>query len=380
MAIGEQFAGLDMGQLIGGPLTAAADASVLLANSTADFINKVGFDRSGKLRTVAFAYQKRSVNEDGTSNLDEMKIDVPMLAIVPIPNLQLDEVNILFDMEVKQSESSQQSLDVGASLTGSLNLGIIKVSISGSVSVHQENTRKSDNSAKYHVDVRATNHGTPEGLARVLDMMAANVAPTLVGSTIKDGNGQNLPENARIRAEKKKQLRNEIMQIETRLNAANDNLDNCIAQLKRVAGTQQNVYHAEAGRLLNKLDKDKEDDTKKAESYEQALEQVTQSWNTLQNQAGNMVKMLSDSMKEEDVAKMTTVSELFALQEFKGGEAKAYESSEAQYKAMVMAQNNAVTAQKNAQKIEKELLDKKQEYNNELTGISTAKPSPPAAK
>ncbi len=170
------------------------------------------------------------------------------------------------------------------------------------------------------------------------------------------------------------------MQIETRLNAANDNLDNCIAQLKRVAGTQQNAYHAEAGRLLNKLDKDKEEDTKKAESYEQALEQVTQSWNTLQNQAGNMVKMLADSMKEEEAAKMDTVSELFALQEFKGGEAKAYESSEAQYKAMVMAQNNAVTAQKNAQKIEKELLDKKQEYNNELTGISTAKPSAPIKK
>ena len=148
MAVAEQFAGLDMGQLIGGPLTAVADASTMLANSTANFINRVGFDGNGKLRTVAFAYQKRSMNEDGTSNLDEMKVVVPMLAIVPIPNIQVDEVNILFDMEVKQSEKSQQSLDVGASLTGSLGIGPIKVSISGSVSVHQENTRSSDNSAK----------------------------------------------------------------------------------------------------------------------------------------------------------------------------------------------------------------------------------------
>lgn len=75
MAIAEQFAGLQMDQLIGAPLRAAADASTQLANSTADFINRVGFDNAGKVRTVAFGYQKRSTNEDGTSNLDEMKVD-----------------------------------------------------------------------------------------------------------------------------------------------------------------------------------------------------------------------------------------------------------------------------------------------------------------
>lgn len=203
-AIADQFKGLDMGALIGGPLTAAADASIMLADSTADFINHVGFDDDGKVRTVAFSYQKKSVNEDGTSNLDEMKLNVPMLAIVPIPNLQLDEVNVLFDMEVKQSETSQKSLDVGVGIKGQMKLGPVKISITGNVSVHQENTRKSDNSAKYHVDVRATNHGTPEGLARVLDMMAANVAPALVGTTITDANGNSLSDKSRQKAENRK--------------------------------------------------------------------------------------------------------------------------------------------------------------------------------
>ena len=92
MAIAEQFAGLKMDELIGGPLSAAADASTLLANSTADFINRIGFDQNGRVRTVPFSYHQRSVNDDGTSNYDEMKVDVPMLAIVPIPNLQIDEV------------------------------------------------------------------------------------------------------------------------------------------------------------------------------------------------------------------------------------------------------------------------------------------------
>lgn len=58
MAIGEQFSGLDMKNLIGAPLGAAADASVQLAHSTADFINTVGFDKNGKTRTAVFKFNQ----------------------------------------------------------------------------------------------------------------------------------------------------------------------------------------------------------------------------------------------------------------------------------------------------------------------------------
>ena len=52
MSVSEQFSGLDMQQLIGAPLSAAADASMQLAQSTADFINEVGFDGQEKVRTT----------------------------------------------------------------------------------------------------------------------------------------------------------------------------------------------------------------------------------------------------------------------------------------------------------------------------------------
>lgn len=377
MAIGEQFAGLDMKQLIGGPLSAAAESSTLLANSTADFINKVGFDANGNLRTVAFGYEKRSVNEDGTTNLDEMKVAVPMLAIVPIPNLQIDEVNILFDMEVKQSEKSESELDLSASASASLNLGLFKVSISGSVSAHQSQTRSSDNSAKYHVDVRATNHGVPEGLARVLDMMAANVAPSLVGSTIKDANGQSLPDASREKAEKLKKIRQEMNQIDNRLSAARRSLEDKITQLKRTAKTQQNAYQMAMTTFLNGLKKDSDDDTKKAEKYESAFAAASQSWNNLQNQAANLVKMIADGSKEETLG---AVSDVFALmvvkEETKDNEtvytpAKYEKQDDNQYEALLGAQNNAVTAQKKVAEIEQELFNKKEEYNNTISGGSS---------
>lgn len=375
MAIGEQFAGLDMKQLIGGPLSAAAESSTLLAESTANFINKVGFDQKGNLRTVAFGYQKRSTNEDGTTNLDEMQVAVPMLAIVPIPNLQIDEVNILFDMEVKQSERQESEMDLSASATASLNLGLFKVSISGSVSAHQSNTRSSDNSAKYHVDVRATNHGTPEGLARVLDMMAANVAPSLVGSTIKDANGQSLPEASRAKSEKLKKIRQEMSQIDSRLSAARNSLEENISQLKRVAKMQQNVYQSDMTTFMNRLDKNKEEDTKKAERYEYAAAPVSQSWNNLQNQAGNLVKMLADSMKEgEKAADLKDVSGQLALMALKivdeaNGEYGQTPYTEGNYYSqMLAAQNSAVAAQQKVTCLEGELFRKKEEYNSTIAG------------
>lgn len=389
MAIAEQFAGLQMDQLIGAPLRAAADASTLLANSTADFINRVGFDGEGKVQTVAFGYQKRSANEDGTSNLDEMKVDIPLLAIVPIPNLQVDEVNILFDMEVKQSERQESSMDMGASITGSVNLGIVKVSVTGNISAHQSNTRSSDNSAKYHVDVRATNHGTPEGLARVLDMMAANVAPMLVGSSIKDGNGQSLSEQARLKAERLKALRGEISQMESRLGAAKGGLENSLAQLKRIGSSQLNVYQGTVTKLINAIDRDKLDkeikeaktdaereaaEKKKEESdklvmgYSQAMDEINQCWNVFQNQAGDFVRMIADSNTSPD-----RVSEMFALKALDGnGNLQEYEKGETYYAALLGAQKSAVDNQRNVSQIETEIFNKKSEYSDAVAGRAPA--------
>ena len=53
----------------------------------------------------------------------------------------------------------------------------LKVHVEGSVATHQENTRSTDQTAKYHVEVHAADKGMPEGLARVLDMMNTAIAP-----------------------------------------------------------------------------------------------------------------------------------------------------------------------------------------------------------
>lgn len=360
MAVAEQFAGLQMDMLIGAPLTAAADASVQLANSTADFINRVGFDNEGNVRKVAFGYQKLSMNEDGTSNLDDLKVDVPILAIVPIPNLQVDEVNILFDMEVKESVKSESSTDIGSSFSASAGFWAVKARVSGSVSAHNSNTRSTDNSAKYHVDVRATNHGTPEGLARVLDMIAANVAPALVGSTLKDENGGELSAEAKKRAEGLKTLRMQISELEKRVLAAQEGFDNRIAILKDIAMSQLNIYHG----LAERAETDEKKDT-----INKKMAEVDQAWNDFFGRTSSLVEIIAESSSEsggED-----KVSPIFGLKAIDvQGEVKDYvDGSDAgKYKAICQAQNSAVGARKNLGAAKEELLEKKAEYSAMLSG------------
>lgn len=186
----DQFSGLDMGALIGGPLKAACDAQIMMAKATSDFIQHVGMDdvdASGirKVRTVDFSFQRPSTAGDGNGiGMEKVNLSVPLLSIVKIPALSVDDVNVSFDMEVKSSVSSEKTSDKSGSLDAKMGLKIgpftADVSIKGSVSAHESNTRKSDNSAKYHVEVHAKDTGMPEGLAKVLDILSTASAPAQI--------------------------------------------------------------------------------------------------------------------------------------------------------------------------------------------------------
>lgn len=200
--MGDQFRGLPMGDLIGGPLMAACDAQVRLANATAQFIQVVGFvPKSGaqpqpdgsiaaadlEVRTVDFKFERPQDGAQpvgGIMPTETVSLTVPLLAIVKVPALAIDTVDITFDMEVKNSESQKSSEDKKGSFSAdaSVNYGIfsLKVHVEGSVATHQENTRSTDQTAKYHVEVHAADKGMPEGLARVLDIMNTAIAPKSV--------------------------------------------------------------------------------------------------------------------------------------------------------------------------------------------------------
>jgi len=206
-AIADQFRGLPMSDLIGGPLIAASDAQVTLANATASFIKTVGFlpkydandptkidenDPYGSIRTATFKFNRPvggaiPDSQTGLVPTETVELEVPLLAIVKIPSLSIINVDVTFDMEVKSSESSKETDSKSGSLEAEASVGWgpfkASVKISGSISSAKESARSTDSSAKYHVEVHATDSGMPEGLARVLDMMNASIAPKTITAT-----------------------------------------------------------------------------------------------------------------------------------------------------------------------------------------------------
>ena len=190
MSVASQFSALPMESLIGGPLQAAATAQGQLASITSDFITNVGLQDDGQgnlsARTVAFNYEKpvkTSTTDASTGEVTDtwdvkpMSLNVPLLSIVKSPNLQVKEVNVTFDMEVKASSASQSTNTRDVSVDASWSGWGAKVKFHGAVSNKQESQRSSDTSAKYHVDVLAKDDGAPEGLMKVLDILGEAIQP-----------------------------------------------------------------------------------------------------------------------------------------------------------------------------------------------------------
>ena len=198
--IADQFRGLPMEDLIGSPLTAACNAQEMLAGTTINFIERVCFkdtntenrEKEGdkyvpnyEIRTVPFSFEQ----QEGGEKPNKYKVEVPLMSIINIPSLQVTDVDINFSMEVKSSfsETSKDEKKAGFEGEGQYNAGLfkLKVKMSGSVSSSKESTRKSDNSAKYDVNVVAKQLPPPEGLSRVLDMLDQCIIPVPVANKEK---------------------------------------------------------------------------------------------------------------------------------------------------------------------------------------------------
>ncbi len=177
-SIANQFTGLPIENLIAAPLLAAAEGQKSLAATTAKFISEVGMEYKVNTKSVKFQY------EDGT---EAVALDVPLLSIINIPSLCVDEIDINFDMEVSTQSASKSSTDSSAELSVKAGFGCWSASFTGKVSHHSENSRKSDTSAKYSIAVKGKQE-KPEGFMKVLDMLNNSIGKQK-GAAPSDGSG-----------------------------------------------------------------------------------------------------------------------------------------------------------------------------------------------
>ena len=62
-------------------------------------------DDNTALDSVKFTYERKTIDNDKNVRTEECQLNVPLLSIVPIPALAIDELSVDFDMDVKKTES-----------------------------------------------------------------------------------------------------------------------------------------------------------------------------------------------------------------------------------------------------------------------------------
>jgi hypothetical protein len=136
------------------------DAQKRLAAAQYEFIKDIAFadDEGTKTRLVEFDLQRPAETPDGVEIIDT-HVQAPFLGLVPIPSLLVEDVNIEFQMEVSATESTKSTTSAEAStkVEGSHGFLVakVKVEVQGKVSSSRENTRSTNQTAKYQVRVVA---------------------------------------------------------------------------------------------------------------------------------------------------------------------------------------------------------------------------------
>lgn len=102
---------INFGNLLGAQLTALIEAEADAARVSAEYIENVGFEKDSatgamKLRTVTFIMKRRDMDDV----IREHMIEIPVLTLVPIPILSIEEAEVEFDLEVNGIQYSNSPI------------------------------------------------------------------------------------------------------------------------------------------------------------------------------------------------------------------------------------------------------------------------------
>lgn len=173
----DKFKGLPMWELIAAPLIAAAEAQQELAATAWNFYKQIAFDDDGKTARVLEFDIKRPIQQDGVMTTMPQSVKAPFIGLVPIPSLLIDRVDVDFQMEVTDTSNVKSTINAEVETKVSGKSWLISAEISGKVTTARENTRMTNQTAKYQIHVSASQQPQTEGLSKLMDIMASCIEP-----------------------------------------------------------------------------------------------------------------------------------------------------------------------------------------------------------
>lgn len=186
---GNEISSISLGSIIGGALSAIVEAQSQAAHTTVNFINEVGFEgKQGERKPVYidFQYEKMIIPEKETQQEEAEKqkqitsLKVPLLTMVPIPYIRVDDATIDFNVKINSVQETKTSSDLNyggkteafANYNGfRFKTGIkLSASISNQKKSSTSDTIKRDYSLNIHV--HAKQDDMPAGVEHLLDLLS----------------------------------------------------------------------------------------------------------------------------------------------------------------------------------------------------------------
>jgi len=201
---GQELSSIDFESMIGGPLVAVINAQAQAAIATTNFIKEVGFKKKvvaeGSELTpetqeteepiyVSFKYPKETIpytpavlDEAGNvittaieAKYETQVLEVPILTMLPIPFIRIDEVTIDFNAKINSTTYCQTDTSLKIDAKTSARAGFfwasarLKVSTSYQRTTTQGKTVNRDYSLQIHV--QAVQDEIPPGMDRLLSIL-----------------------------------------------------------------------------------------------------------------------------------------------------------------------------------------------------------------
>lgn len=178
-------------ELISAPLVAMVQADALAARATVEFVEDVGFLESAAstagspqapaLRMANFRFRKA----DETGELKEFEASIPLLALMPIPSLQIREGRVklaakIVDVSVETAPaapSAPPARTVGSKLLAARRLNFVTKPVASSGSKTQETRGSFD----LDIEITMSQADVPVGMEKIFQLMDSAINEKKVG-------------------------------------------------------------------------------------------------------------------------------------------------------------------------------------------------------
>lgn len=174
---------LELQQLIAGPLIATIEADALSTQKYLSYVMGVAFEsynprtgETGRLRMLTFSY-----NESDGNAVQKRTVNIPLLTLIPLPLLQIQEADFDFDIKIldtlHEKADEQFCLKSGRTLNQETDEGGFKMraSLAPQSGGRRTGELQQSLSSNMKIKVKMRQADMPAGMSNILHLTANNL-------------------------------------------------------------------------------------------------------------------------------------------------------------------------------------------------------------